>query len=211
MIQRKDIVSIMVDIHSRGPSDINARLARRVGGRRAELGLSLDALAARTGVSRSMLSLVERGESSATATVLEKIAGGLGLPLARLFDDPAATPNPRARRAEQAVWRDPASGYVRRSVSPANFPSAIRIVEVLLPPGAAVSYETGPRVPVVHQQIWMREGRMEFTLGRQTHALGPGDCLAMILDAPTVFRNRTRRKCRYVVVVVTEAPRGRRS
>lgn len=61
--------------------DINARIALR-----AELGSSLEALAVKCGVSRSMLSLVERGESSPTAVVLEKIATGLGVTLAALFD-----------------------------------------------------------------------------------------------------------------------------
>jgi quercetin dioxygenase-like cupin family protein len=157
-----------------------------------------------------MLSLVERGESSATATVLEKIAGGIGLPLARLFDDPAVPANPLARPGDQVVWCDPASGYVRRSISPASFPSPIRIVDVTLPAGATVSYESGPREPAIHQQIWVTEGRIEFTLGRRTHELSAGDCLALALDAPTAFRNRTRRRARYVVVVVTEPPRGRR-
>ena len=55
-------------------SDINARIAGRVRALRAELGLTLDALAAKCDVSRSMISLVERGESSPTAVVLEKIA-----------------------------------------------------------------------------------------------------------------------------------------
>src|SRR5215471_6726775 len=65
--------------------DINARIAGRVRGLRAELGMTLDALAAKCQVSRSMLSLVERGESSPTAVVLDKIANGLGVPLATLF------------------------------------------------------------------------------------------------------------------------------
>jgi DNA-binding XRE family transcriptional regulator len=58
--------------------DINERIASRVRMLRAELGMTLDALAAKCDVSRSMLSLVERGESSPTAVVLEKIAAGLG-------------------------------------------------------------------------------------------------------------------------------------
>ncbi len=51
-------------------SDLNARIAERVRALRAERGLSLEALAGRSGVSRSMISLVERGETSPTAVVL---------------------------------------------------------------------------------------------------------------------------------------------
>src|SRR5689334_9467064 len=125
--------------------DINARLAARVRALRAERGLSLAALAAKADVSRSMLSLVERGESSPTAVVLEKIATGLGVSLATLFDDGGAAASPVARRADRTPWRDPQSGYLRRNISPANFPSPIQIVEVVLPAGAHVAYETGAR------------------------------------------------------------------
>ena len=62
--------------------DINSRIARRVRQLRTQLGMTLDQLAAKCDVSRSMLSLVERGESSPTAVVLEKIATGQLLPAA---------------------------------------------------------------------------------------------------------------------------------
>src|SRR5215813_14086304 len=105
---------------------LNQRIASRVRGLRAEQGLSLDALASKSGVSRSMISLIERGESSPTAVVLEKLAAGLGVMLASLFDAPAAagpaSRSPVARRDEQPQWRDPASGYLRRNVSPPGVP-----------------------------------------------------------------------------------------
>lgn len=192
---------------------LNARVASRVRALRAASGLTLDALEARSGVSRSMLSLVERGESSASAVVLDKIATGLGVVLASLFDEAPAAASPVSRPDERVPWRDPESGYVRRNVSPPSFPSPIRIVEVVFPAGAQVSYETGAREPAVHQQVWVQEGRIEVTVGAATHRLGPGDCLAMRLDAPVTFRNRTRRPARYVVVIASlraRAPRQRR-
>src|SRR5260370_37711357 len=112
-----DIESIMEDT----AIGLNQRIADRVRELRAAQGLSLDALASKSGVSRSMISLVERGESSPTAVVLEKLAGGLGVMLAALFDAPAAAASapdgPLARRDDQPQWPDPASGYVRRNVS----------------------------------------------------------------------------------------------
>src|SRR5947209_13192392 len=97
-------------------SDLNQRIAERVRELRAAHALSLDALAGRSGVSRSMISLVERGESSPTAVVLEKLAAGLGVTLSALFDAPPtrAPHGPLARREDQPEWQDPASGYVRR-------------------------------------------------------------------------------------------------
>jgi transcriptional regulator with XRE-family HTH domain len=172
--------------------------------------MTLDALAAKSHVSRSMLSLVERGESSPTAVVLEKIAAGLRVSLATLFDDASASADPVSRRDDRTPWRDPQSGYVRRNISPANFPSPIQIVEVVLPAGARVAYETGARDVTIHQQIWVQAGSIEVTLGRVTHRLSEGDCLAMQLDEPTAFRNRTRKPARYIVIIASERSRTSR-
>ena len=189
-----------------GP-DINRRIASRVRTLRAEQELTLDALAAKSDVSRSMLSLVERGESSPTAVVLDKIASGLGVSLATLFDDAGGPVSPVSRPADRTPWRDPQSGYVRRNISPANFPSPIRIVEVVLPAGARVAYENSARDANIHQQVWVQEGTVDVTLGRVTHRLAEGDCLAMQLIEPSAFRNRTRRPARYVVVITSDRAR----
>ena len=181
--------------------DVNSRIAARVRELRERSALSLDALARRSDVSRSMISLIERGETSPTAVVLEKIATGLGVTLGALFDDVAAPPVPISTAADRTPWKDPESGYVRRNISPANFPSPIRIVEVTFPAGAKVAYETSARDSAVAQQIWVQDGAIEVSVGKVTHKLGADDCLAMQLDAPVTFRNRTRKPARYLVVL----------
>lgn len=183
--------------------DINDRIAARVRQIRADRGLSLEALAEASDVSRSMISLIERGESSPTAIVLEKLATGLGMPLASLFEKPTAAPQPVSRRSDQIEWRDPGSGYRRRNVSPDGFPSPIQIVEVTFPPGARVAYETGARPGVTHQQVWVLQGAIELTLGRKRFDLGTGDCLAMVLDKPIAYHNPTPKPARYAVVIVS--------
>jgi hypothetical protein len=115
-----------------------------------------------------------------------------------------------SRRADRAAWRDPQSGYVRRNISPPGFPSPLEIVDVELPAGARVAYETGARDVRLHQQIWVREGNIEVTVGSVTHRLAVDDCLAMQLDAPTAFRNRTRKPARYVVVIAADRARAAR-
>lgn len=184
---------------------LNDRIAQRVRELRATRGLSLDALATHCGVSRSMISLIERGESSPTAVLLEKLATGLGVSLASLFDAPApvAEPEPVARAADQPQWRDPHSGYARRNVSPGGFPSPIQVVEVLFPPKARVAYESAAREPVVHQQVWVLDGAIDITLGDEHHHLETGDCLAMVLDRPMSYHNPTRKTTRYAVVIAT--------
>jgi transcriptional regulator with XRE-family HTH domain len=199
-----DTSSIMTD---GAVLDVNQRLAGRVRGLRAARRLSLDGLAAKSGVSRSMISLVERGESSPTAVVLEKLAAGLDVTLASLFDTPedaAPASGPVARRADQPEWRDPASGYVRRNVSPPAVPQPMQIVEVRFPPGARVAFERGGRDVRVYQQVWMIEGMLEVRVGSAGHRLREGDCLAMQLDAPILFHNPTRKPARYAVVIASE-------
>jgi transcriptional regulator with XRE-family HTH domain len=186
-------------------SRLSLHIARRVRELRASGGLSLDELAGRCGVSRSMISLIERGESSPTAVVLEKLAVGLSVSLASLFETPEASADPVSRRADQLQWPDPASGYLRRNVSPSGYDSPIQIVEVDFPPGARVAYETGPRHPRMYQQVWVLEGRIELRLGEQRHLLDAGDCMAMQLDRPLSFHNPTRKPARYAVVLCSEA------
>jgi transcriptional regulator with XRE-family HTH domain len=184
--------------------DLDQRIAERVRELRAVRRLTLEALAERSGVSRSMISLIERGESSPTAVLLERLATGLSVPLAALFDPPRASREPVARRADQPRWRDPASGYIRRNVSPGGFPSPIQIVEVEFPRGARIAFDTGLRDMRVHQQVWLLDGAIEVSVGDERHALEKGDCLAFVLDRPVTFQNRGNKSARYAVVIVSE-------
>ncbi|MEO8621196.1 MAG: XRE family transcriptional regulator [bacterium] len=192
--------------------DLNHRIAERVRELRAVQGCSLEELASRSGVSRSMISLIERGETSPTAVVLEKLSVGLGVTLASLFDAPAAAAahnGPVSRRKDQPYWQDPASGYRRRNVSPPSVPQPMRIVEVHFPSRARVAFETAGRDARVHQQVWVLEGSIDITLGEELHRLREGDCLAMQLDRPTMFHNPTRKPARYAVVIATDKASGR--
>lgn len=192
--------------------DINLLIARRVRELRDAQRLSLDALATRSGVSRSNISLIERGESSPTAAVLDKLASALGVALAALFEDKGApddVPSPLARVAEQPVWTDPASGYMRRSLSPAA-PSPLQLVDVVFPPGQRVAYDSVPHNADIHQQVWMIEGAMDISVGEQHWRLEAGDTLAMRLDRHIVYHNPTRKQARYLVALTTQ-PSSRRT
>jgi len=176
---------------------------------RLECGLTLDGLAGRAGVSRSMISLIERGESSPTASVLHRLATGLGTTLASLFaEEERFDVSALARRVDQHAWRDPETGYLRRNLSPPGFPSPIELVEVILPPGARVAYDGVPRSIGISQQVWVLEGEIELTVGADIHRLAAGDCLAMRVDRPTAFRNLTDRPTRYVLALTTDRARA---
>lgn len=182
--------------------DLTQRISARIRDLRAAQNLSLDALASRSGVSRSMISFIERGESSPTAVVLEKLAAGLSVTLASLFNPPDSSNTPAgpiSHRADQLQWQDPASGYLRRNLTPPGLGQPMQLVEIHFPPGQRVAFENVREQPV-YQQIWMLEGEMDITKGKEAHRLQAGDCLAMVLDRPHMFHNPTKKPARYLVV-----------
>jgi len=196
------------------PTDgaLDQRIAAKVRELRRRRGLSLEALAARCDVSRSMLSLIERAETSATAVTLAKVARGLEVPLGQLLEGapaPGRTPSPLARRSEQTVWRDPESRYERRQLSPHGLGVGLNLAEILLPAKARVTFENGHAAGKVRQQVWLLAGTLELTANGTKHVLHEGDCLAMDLEAPTVFYNPKARAARYLVAVATTVE-GRR-
>src|SRR5437763_1596737 len=115
---------------------IDSTIAARVRGERTARRWSLDDLAARSQVSKAMISRIERAEASPTAALLGRLSAAFGITLSAFFADD----RPRrgaVRRAEQPVWRDPASGYLRRQVA-ASPTIPVEMTEVELPPGAAM-------------------------------------------------------------------------
>lgn len=189
--------------------DINQLIATRLRELRDAQGLTLAALAERSGVSRSNISSIERGESSATATVLDRLSAALGVTLTSLFDKPTDAPSPVSRPDTQPVWTDPVSGYVRRNLSPLTW-SPIQLVEVSFPAGQRIAYDTTARNTDVYQQIWIIDGRLELTLGDTPWQLGTGDCLAMKLDQPVSFYNPGDKPVRYLVALVTQPHKASR-
>jgi transcriptional regulator with XRE-family HTH domain len=184
--------------------DIETRVAARLKELRARRGLTLDELATQSGVSRSMISLIERAESSPTASVLDKLAASLGVTLASLFaEEERAGAAPVARRGEQKSWRDPETGYIRRNLSPPSYPSPIELVEVTLPPRTRVAYDSGSRLVRVDEQIWVLDGQIEVTAGEDVYQLAAGDCLALEVDRPIAFYNRGRKASRHLVALTT--------
>jgi transcriptional regulator with XRE-family HTH domain len=182
--------------------DITQRIGKRLHDLRTTAGLSLDALAHKSGVSRSNISLIERGQSSPTAVVLDKLSSALGVSVASMFEagEAPTAPSPLARVADQPVWDDPASGYRRRNVSPPGV-SPLQLVDVVFPAGQRVAFETSARDADIHQLVWMIDGVMEIGHGKEVWQLSAGDCLAMRLDAPIRFYNPGAKPARYLVAL----------
>lgn len=187
-------------------TDIDGRIGARIRELRTDRGLTLDGLAQQADVSRAMLSRIERGESSPTAQLLNKICGGLGITLSALFEGAERPASPLVRRHAQPVWRDPASGYLRRGVSPSGSGSPVDIVEVEFPSGGSVAFDN-QRVAGTDQHVWVLDGTLELMLGEEPFRLERGDCLVMRFDQPILFRNPTARPVRYAVIISHGAAR----
>lgn len=179
-------------------------VAERLKALRAERGLTLDALSDLSGVSRAMISRVERAEASPTAALLARLCSALGVSLSVFFDSQAGKVSPLARRADQPLWRDPDSGYLRRAVSPptgSGIGSSVDIIEVEFPAGAEVRFPGKLSSRSQTQHVWVFEGEIVLTVGEETHHLSAGDCLFMNVADVHGYRNPGAVAARYAVVV----------
>src|ERR1700687_3105401 len=120
--------------------------------------LSLNQLAALSGVSRAMIRRIEHGEGSAHAVLLGKLCAALDVTLSSVIGLSESPPERLARLADQPVWRDPETGYRRRHASAQNVASGIEIIVVDLPGGARVPYSPWGRRAYT-QQLLMLEGK----------------------------------------------------
>jgi transcriptional regulator with XRE-family HTH domain len=188
-------------------------LAGRLRAEREARGWSLSDLAARSGVSRAMISKIERAEASPTAALLGRLSGAFGLTLSTLLarvEADASGAGRIARAAEQPVWRDPATNYIRRAVSPPG--AEPELVHVELPPGARVAYPAAAYAWMRGPCIWVLEGDLLFREGAREHRLAKGDCLALGPPADCEFRNpSSSAACSYLVALaIKPAPPHRR-
>lgn len=186
--------------------DIEARIASRLKARREELALSLADLAARCGVSKAMISRIERREASPTAALLGRLCAGLDITLSGLMAAVEDKSLVLLTAAAQPVWRDPETGFERRAVTPAGTGSGVEIVQATLPPGAKISYPALP-AGAYDQHILGVSGVLRFSSGDDHFDIAAGDCLHCALDQPHVFTNDTREPCRYLVIIARRKAR----
>jgi transcriptional regulator with XRE-family HTH domain len=180
---------------------VDVRLGARLAELRAEHGWSLGELAERSGISRSTLSRAERAEISPTASLLNRLCGVYGRTMSQLLSEVEGEPALLVRAADQAIWEDKASGFVRRSVSPPHTGMRGELVEGRLAAGADIAYDRPP-VPGLEQHIWVLEGTLAVTAQDVEHRLEAGDCLRLRVWGPTRFRCPGPEDVRYALVVV---------
>jgi transcriptional regulator with XRE-family HTH domain len=174
-------------------------IADRLRLERESRGWTLGDVAQRSGVSRAMISKIERAEASPTATVLVRLASAFDLTLAGLIARAEGETDRLVRAEDQSVWRDPASGYLRRQIFERS-DHPIELVRVELPPRACVGMPASSYARI-RQVLWVLEGDLVIDEAGTRRELAAGDCLGFGPPADTTFVNPSDSVCTYVVIV----------
>jgi transcriptional regulator with XRE-family HTH domain len=180
----------------------------RVKSLREAMDLSLRDLSERSGVSAPMLSQVERGETSPTLAVAEKIAAGLDLTLSqllRLDEDrhvvvvPAKDRRSRRRR-----------GHVVEELTPPLPGQRSDVSEHTLAPGSATGAADDPPMhePGSRETAVVLSGTVELFIDGQRHELTDGDSVTFDADLPHHFENNSSSEARLIAVVAAGLRRG---
>lgn len=163
-------------------------------------------LAEASGVSRSMISKIERCEAVPSTVVLSKLAEALGVTFSKLMAPAVEREIVHIPAARQPVLRDEESGFLRRCISPVLPGRGIDWVLNTLPANA----ETGNFVAHrrgVEEYIFVLRGRMRVAIGEERVTLNQGDSLYFQADADHSFLNLGKTPCEYFLVIDTSKVR----
>jgi hypothetical protein len=147
-----------------------------------------------------MISKIERIEASPTAVTISRLGVAFGLSMSSLLSD-GVSERRLVRASEQQLWKDPATGYTRKAVSPpAGLP--LQLVDVCLPARKKIGFPARS-YEMLHQQILVLEGELTFHEGVEVHRLAAGDCLQLAEAQDCMFENASASKnCRYLVALI---------
>ncbi|MGN9786068.1 helix-turn-helix domain-containing protein [Nonomuraea sp. ZG12] len=170
-----------------------AELGARIRAERRSRGLSIERTAALSGISRSMVSEVERGAKTPSVLVLDRLATALGTSIARLLDEPAPEVPQVLRHAAQRVVRDP-SGWERRVLSPVLPNVEFEFMRTTLGPGVDAG-EFAAHAPGSREYVAVESGRLRLTIDDRPHVLHTGDSAYYPGDRRHAFADDTGTGC----------------
>ena len=176
-----------------------AALGERIRRERTARRLSLNDLAARAGVSRSMLSAVERGGKAPTVLVLDRIATGLDTSIARLLGEERAGRVVVLRHGEQDVARDRA-GWERRVLSPVLPGVEFELMRTTIDAGVDAGVFS-PHAAGSREYLAVERGTLRLTLDGVAHTLRAGDSIYYAGDCRHAFANPGARPCVYYLAM----------
>ena len=194
--------ALVADTSETADRAIVAEVGARLKHLRAAAGLTLEELCGRSGVSRAMLSKVERGEKAPTLTVIVRIAKGLDVPLTTLM---GAGPEPATasviRPSQRLTFRDPETGFERHVLSPSNIDSGVELLMHRIPPGQSSGLLPVYNVPT-EKFLVVQDGRLVVAIGTKRHELKSGDSFYFEVKEPYRFDNPGKTVCVYYLTIV---------
>lgn len=174
---------------------------------RRAAGFTLEELCIRSGVSRAMLSKVERGEKSPTLPVIVRIAKGLNVSFTTLMGaEPQAATASTIRHAQRLIFRDPETGFERHVLSPTNIDTGVELLMHRIPPGKSSGTLPAYDVPT-EKFIVVQEGQLTVSIGGKRHELKSGDSFYFEIREPYCFDNPGKKSCVYYLTVARRGAR----
>jgi transcriptional regulator with XRE-family HTH domain len=171
----------------RDPSAITAALSRNVRAMRLDEGLTLDALAARAGISKGMVVQVEQGRTNPSLATLCRLANALGVSLPQLLDvGPAAAVQIVSSDANVVLWAGERGGE-GRLLAASEEPSPLELWEFRLAPGDA--YEAEPQSPGTVEMVYVLAGQLTVRVEDESVEAGAGDTVVFRPDREHEYRN----------------------
>lgn len=177
-----------------------ARIGARLRAARVRQGLTLDNLAAATGVTKSFLSRLERDETSPSVATLQVICGVLSLPIGALFEVPEYDV---VRRADAPGILLVGEGTDEQLLTPRGQPQVQLVRSVIAPGGSggAELYTLNCEVEVVH----VLTGQLVVTLSEEAVALDQGDTMTFSGREPHTWQNPDPDRCTEVLWIIVPA------
>src|SRR5215471_9926654 len=184
------------------PADaISRHLGGRVKSLRAGRGWSLEALANASGVSRSMLSQIEREEANPTLAVTLRIARAFGLSLGELLEMPGAASAVTVIRADDHAYHYRSDQDCRiRTLSPLNLEKDVEFYEVRLRPGGAL--RSSPHFEGTREFLTLQKGHLRIESAADAEELGPGDSASYRADVPHALVNEGKTEAIIFLIVI---------
>jgi transcriptional regulator with XRE-family HTH domain len=176
-----------------------ATLGARVRALRRIRGFAIERLAVESGVSRSMVSEVERGAKMPSILVLDRLATALGTSIARLLDEPDRDTVRVLRHGEQRVVTDP-SGWQRRILSPVLPGVEFEFMRTTIEPGVDAG-EFLPHPPNSREYVAIEAGRLRLTIDDVAVLLAAGDAVYFPGDHRHAFANEGADPCVYYLAM----------
>jgi transcriptional regulator with XRE-family HTH domain len=178
----------------------SGRLGERVRALRRERGWTLEVLAQRSGVSRAMISKLERGEKNPTLVVAAKVAEGLGKNLSELVGVEEKRKVVVVPRGKGMTMRDPETGFERQLLSPSLGGRGVEFMRNVVPEGST-SGEFPPHRRGVEEYLVVERGRLRAVLGGEEYVLEEGDAAYFEADVAHRFDNAGAGECSYYLVI----------